>query len=104
MVPLPPSIPPLGLPSEAPGLSFSSGVGIMEGYNQEALMKAWDRTPVFNMNDIRREIEKIGRTTIPYDKTLELGPCGMGMPVLLSAQAIRQMEPGQVLKLSSSHP
>jgi hypothetical protein len=76
----------------------------MEGYKQEVIMKAWDRTPVFNMDDIRREIEKSGRTTIPYGQTLELGACGMGTPVLLSAQAIRQMEPGQVLKLSSSHP
>jgi len=76
----------------------------MEGYEAEDYMKAWDRAPVRNMDDIRREIEKNGRTKIPHHRELALGDCGMGMPVILSAQAVQGMEPGEVLKLSSSHP
>ncbi len=35
---------------------------------------------------------------------LELGHCGMGMPVIRSWQAIRQLPVGGILRMSSSHP
>lgn len=35
---------------------------------------------------------------------IELGDCGMGMPVFRSWQAIRTIGLGEVLHVSSSHP
>ena len=35
---------------------------------------------------------------------LELGDCGMGMPVIRTWQAIKKLNPGEILQLSSSHP
>ena len=35
---------------------------------------------------------------------LELGDCGMGMPVIRTLQAIKKLNPGEILQLSSSHP
>ena len=35
---------------------------------------------------------------------LELGDCGMGMPVIRTWQAIKNLNPGEILQLSSSHP
>ena len=35
---------------------------------------------------------------------LELGVCGMGMPVIRTWQAIKKLNPGEILQLSSSHP
>ena len=67
-------------------------------------MKAWDRPPLRDIEDIRREIEKTPEPKLAPDKRLDLGPCGMGMPVLQSAAALRSMTPGQVLLLTSSHP
>ncbi|MDH5638625.1 MAG: sulfurtransferase TusA family protein [Nitrospinota bacterium] len=67
-------------------------------------MKAWERPPLHDIEDIRREIEKSPEPDLKPDQTLELGPCGMGMPVLQSAAALRKMTPGQVLLLTSSHP
>ena len=66
-------------------------------------MKAWDRPPVYGLDDIKREIGKSPPPDLTPDKTLELGPCGMGMPVIMSNQALKTMAPGQVLKLTSSH-
>ena len=35
---------------------------------------------------------------------LELGDCGMGMPVIRTWQAIKKLKLGEILQLSSSHP
>ena len=35
---------------------------------------------------------------------LELGDCGMGMPVIRTWQAIKKLNPGEILQFSSSHP
>ena len=35
---------------------------------------------------------------------LELGDCGMGMPVIRTWQAIKKLYPGEILQLSSLHP
>ena len=35
---------------------------------------------------------------------LELGDCGMGMPVIGTWQSIKKLNPGEILQLSSSHP
>ncbi|MDH4182966.1 MAG: sulfurtransferase TusA family protein [Nitrospinota bacterium] len=67
-------------------------------------MKAWDRPRLQSMDDIRREISKSPKPLLTPDQTLELGDCGMGMPVILSAQALNKMAPGQLLLLRSGHP
>lgn len=38
------------------------------------------------------------------DMHLELGNCGMGMPVIRSWQAIQRLPVGGILHMSSSHP
>ena len=35
---------------------------------------------------------------------LELGDCGMGMPVIRTWHAIKKLDHGEILQLSSSHP
>ena len=35
---------------------------------------------------------------------LELGECGMGMPVIRTRQAIKKLKLGEILQLISSHP
>ena len=35
---------------------------------------------------------------------LQLGDCGIGMPVIRTWQAIKKLKLGEILKLSSSHP
>ena len=35
---------------------------------------------------------------------IELGDCGMGMPVIRSWQAMRKLPAGSILHVSSSHP
>ena len=67
-------------------------------------MKAWDREPVTNMEDIRRQISKLENPDFEADRTVDLGPCGMGMPVLMANKALKEMDAGKVLKLVSGHP
>ncbi|NQT61530.1 MAG: hypothetical protein HQ556_01105 [Candidatus Marinimicrobia bacterium] len=38
------------------------------------------------------------------DAHIELGTCGMGMPVIRSNQKIKSMGMGEVLEVSSAHP
>ena len=38
------------------------------------------------------------------DGRIDLGDCGMGMPVIRSWQALKKMPLGAVLLVSSSHP
>ncbi len=49
----------------------------------------------------------IGETTgdiVKIDKQIDLGNCGMGMPVIRAWQALRKLPVGGVLQMSSSHP
>lgn len=41
---------------------------------------------------------------IVEDARIDLGDCGMGMPVIRSWQAIKQLPIGGTLHVSSSHP
>ncbi len=41
---------------------------------------------------------------VKIDKHIELGDCGMGMPVIRAWQALRKLPVGGVLQMSSSHP
>ncbi len=41
---------------------------------------------------------------IQADQHLELGTCGMGMPVIKSWQALKKMPIGSILHVSSAHP
>jgi len=41
---------------------------------------------------------------IPADQHLELGTCGMGMPVIKSWQMLKTMPLGSVLHITSAHP
>jgi len=45
-----------------------------------------------------------GDTMLSADIAIELGDCGMGMPVIRSWQALKNQPPGTVLQASSSHP
>ncbi len=38
------------------------------------------------------------------DQQIDLGDCGMGMPVIRAWQALRKLPIGGVLQMSSSHP
>ena len=38
------------------------------------------------------------------DVELELGTCGMGMPVIRSWQALKPLPAGSLLRVSSAHP
>ena len=62
------------------------------------------RASLSDFEDIRKEIEKTPKPDIVPDQTIELGPCGMGMPVLQSSWTLKSMEPGQILKTESGHP
>jgi hypothetical protein len=42
--------------------------------------------------------------TVKIDKHIDLGECGMGMPVIRAWQALRKLPVGGVLQMSSSHP
>jgi len=35
---------------------------------------------------------------------LQLGDCGMGMPVIRTWQVMGKLNPGEIVQLSSSHP
>ncbi len=42
--------------------------------------------------------------TVKIDQHIDLGDCGMGMPVIRAWQALRKLPVGGVLQMSSSHP
>jgi len=67
-------------------------------------MGVQDRLLFNGIEDIRRQIEKTPKPDIIPDRTIALGPCGMGMPTLKSSWALNSMEPGQILKTESGHP
>lgn len=62
------------------------------------------RRPLTNIYDIQREIEETAKPNIKADRTIRLGDCGMGMPLLKSHWALQEMKPGEVLRAESSHP
>jgi hypothetical protein len=37
-------------------------------------------------------------------QSIQLGDCGMGMPVIRTWQAMKKLAVGEVLQMSSSHP
>jgi len=41
---------------------------------------------------------------LSVDAYIELGTCGMGMPVIRSHQKLRNMGLGEILEVSSAHP
>ncbi len=41
---------------------------------------------------------------VKIDQHIDLGECGMGMPVIRAWQALRKLPIGGVLQMSSSHP
>ena len=51
------------------------------------------------MHDVTED--KIG--DMNFDKSIELGDCGMGMPVIRAWQALKTLPVGGVLHMSSSH-
>jgi len=67
-------------------------------------MSAPDRLSLSDIEDIRSQIDKTPKPDITPDQTIQLGMCGMGMPVLESSWALKSMKPGQVLKTESGHP
>lgn len=59
--------------------------------------------PVTSMEEIKNFIQSTPKPNIKPDKVLELGYCGMGMPVIKSHLMLSEMEPGEVLRADSSH-
>lgn len=62
------------------------------------------RRPLKNIYDIQREIEETPEPAIKADRTIRLGACGFGMPLLKSHWTLQEMEPGEILRTESSHP
>lgn len=62
-----------------------------------------EHRPVSSIYDIQREIDKSPTPHIKADRTIRLGPCGMGMPLLKSHWELQEMKPGEVLRTESSH-
>ncbi|VAX16216.1 hypothetical protein MNBD_NITROSPINAE04-2603 [hydrothermal vent metagenome] len=77
-------------------MSENNPIPTFKGINDRPVLRDWD--------DIRREIEKTPKPDIMADRSIELGPCGMGMTVIQSNWAIKEMKPGEVLRTESSHP
>ncbi len=63
----------------------------------------FDFTPVTSMEEINKFIQSTPKPNIKPDKVLELGSCGMGMPVIKSHELLLEMKPGEVLRADSSH-
>lgn len=61
------------------------------------------RRPLRNIYDIQREIEETPKPAIKADRTIRLGACGFGMPLLKSHWTLQEMEPGEILRTESSH-
>jgi hypothetical protein len=57
------------------------------------------------MDDIRAAIARTPKPAgIEPAVTIELGPCGMGMPVLKTRWALDELPRGDVVKAVSGHP
>lgn len=60
-----------------------------------------------DLTPFESKTEAIGETAgdiMKVDKHIDLGDCGMGMPVIRAWQAIRKLPISGVLQMSSSHP
>ena len=60
-------------------------------------------TPVKSREEITKIIQSTPKPEIQPDKVLELGYCGMGMPVIKSHEQLLEMKSGDVLRADSSH-
>ncbi len=58
---------------------------------------------VKSLDDIRFEINKTPKPDFTAKKTITLGGCGFGMPVIKSYQALMSMSPGDILRMESEH-
>lgn len=67
-------------------------------------MSFLDEVSLKDLDDIRERILQTPKPRLRADKAIQLGPCGMGMPVLKSHWALLEMAPGQVLRTESGHP
>ena len=63
-----------------------------------------DRPKLDTFDDIRKVIAKTPKQDFTPARSIELGGCGMGMPVLQSKWALNEMAPGEVLETRSGHP
>lgn len=67
-------------------------------------MSFLDEVSLKGLDDIRERIRRSPKPGMTADKIIQLGPCGMGMPVLKSHWALLEMAPGQILRTESGHP
>jgi len=58
---------------------------------------------VKSLDDIIFEINKTPKPDFAANKTITLGGCGFGMPVIKSYQALISMSPGHILRMESEH-
>jgi len=58
---------------------------------------------VKSLDDIISEINKTPKPDFTAKKTISLGGCGFGMPVIRSYQALISMSPGSILRMESEH-
>ena len=63
-----------------------------------------ERPKLDTFDDIRKVIAKTPKQKFAPARSIDLGPCGMGMPVLQSKWALDEMEPGEILETRSGHP
>lgn len=63
-----------------------------------------ERPKLDTFDDIRIQVEKTAKPEITPTKSIDLGPCGMGMPVLKSKWALNEMNRGEILETRSGHP
>jgi len=64
-----------------------------------------ERPVLRDMDDIRAAIARTPKPAgIEPAVTIELGPCGMGMPVLKTRWALDELPRGDVVKAVSGHP
>ncbi len=68
---------------------------------------AWEMmTPKPNLLAVELSKKKLNNIVNDYNVNLhiEIGDCGMGMPVIRSWRAMKKLSIGNVLQLTSSHP
>ena len=63
-----------------------------------------ERKPLTGIKDIQARIGVSSNPSPVFDRALNVGTCGMGMPVLQSAWMLGEMRSGEVLKMMSQHP
>ena len=63
-----------------------------------------ERPKLDTFDDIRKVVAKTPKHDITPARSIDLGTCGMGMPVLQSKWALNEMKPYEVLETRSGHP